>query len=70
MKKNYVTPSMKVVKIQHVTNILQTSVRSLDGNSGMGYGGAGNGPARSRRRNDSYEDWYDSDYDYDNDYEF
>ena len=56
MKKNYVMPQMKVVKINQRSFIMTstngvTSVSS--GDAGIGYGGGGRGEGRSR----GYDDW-------------
>ena len=41
MTKNYQKPAMRVVKLQHRGQLLQTSeVKSIGGNSGMRYGGS------------------------------
>lgn len=53
MKKRYHTPSMEVVKIPGETRICEqslSSVRRIDGNASMKYGGSGNGAARARER--------------------
>jgi len=56
MKKNYVMPQMKVVKINQRVSILagsQTGVSEVKGNAGFNYVGGGNGEGRSR----GYDDW-------------
>ena len=54
MKKEYMKPTMKVVKIQHQSHILVDSVHTLNsGDTGLKLGGAGSGPARSR----SFDEW-------------
>ena len=46
-KKQYSSPAMRVVKIQ-VRRILADSVRGMNsGETGLKYGGAGNGEAKS-----------------------
>ena len=40
-RKDYQKPAMRVVKLQHRGQLLQTSeVKSMGGNSGMRYGGS------------------------------
>ena len=39
MKKIYLKPSMKVVKLQHRSPILANSIHSLNSNVGLSYGG-------------------------------
>ena len=41
MKKQYVNPSMEVVKIQQQCNILAGSIDAIDGNADIDYGGGG-----------------------------
>ena len=55
MKKNYVMPQMKVVKINQRSFIMASDgVHSVySGDTGIGYGGAGSGEGRSR----DYDDW-------------
>ncbi len=49
MNKEYITPAMRVVRIQHQCHILSGSpVNSIDGNAELNYGGGGSGPARAR----------------------
>ena len=57
MKKEYMKPTMKVVKIQHQSHILVDSVHNLNsGDTGLKLGGAGNGDARARSF-DGFDDW-------------
>ena len=56
MKKNYIRPTMKVVTIQG-SKIICTSIHSVAGSADLGYGGGGNGSARSRE----FNDWDDDD---------
>ncbi len=58
MKKNYMKPTMDVVNMQIANMICGSEVKSVDGNAGLRYGGAGasNGVARSRGG-----DWDDED---------
>lgn len=51
-KKTYQTPSVTVEKIELI-QMLAESVTSING---MGYGGGGNGPARSREQGDFMDD--------------
>lgn len=57
MKKNYVMPQMKVVKINQRMNIMDAVSNGVNsvysGDTGIGYGGAGRGEGRSR----DYDDW-------------
>jgi hypothetical protein len=53
MKKNYIQPALRVVKIQQSSIICSSPVNSIDGNAGMNYGGGGSGVARGR----SCDDW-------------
>ena len=55
MKKNYVMPQMKVVKINQRINIMAgtTQVNSVGGNADFEWGGGGRGEGRSR----DYDDW-------------
>jgi hypothetical protein len=56
MKKNYVMPQMKVVKINQRINIMAgtgAGVSSVGGNAGFNYVGGGNYEGRSR----DYDDW-------------
>ena len=54
MKKNYVMPQMKVVKINQRINIMAGSeMTSVDSNASLKWGGGGNGEGRSR----DYDDW-------------
>ena len=49
MKKNYMKPALRVVRIQQKCKILSGSVTSVQsGDTGIGYGGPGSGPARAR----------------------
>ena len=57
MKKMYVKPAQRVIDVR-TTNIICQSVRGVSGSSGMKFGGAGNGPARSNGRGSwDEEDW-------------
>lgn len=59
MKKNYMKPALRVVRIQQKCQILSGSIRSVEsGDTGIGYGGGGNGPARAPRRSGiDWDDW-------------
>ena len=50
---------MRVVRIQQKCQILSGSVTSVEsGDTGIGYGGGGNGPARAPRRSGiDWDDW-------------
>ena len=41
MKRTYLTPSMTVVKLQHQSIICESILDAVEGNAGIGYGGAG-----------------------------
>ena len=57
-KKEYLRPAMKVVGLVSAT-LLDGSVTAVDGgDSGIGYGGGGSGPARGKE-----SIWDDYDYD-------
>ena len=62
MKRGYLKPAMRVVKIQHRVSILNGSVRSvntnLTGGDAVNYGGAGHGSARVKQGGD-YNVWDD-----------
>ncbi len=56
MKKEYMKPTMRVVKIQQKCKILSGSVTSVQSSdTGIGYGGPGSGPARARSFD--WDDW-------------
>ena len=59
MKKNYQKPTMLAVKLQHHSQLMQTSdtasVTSVESNVGIGLGSGSNGPARVRQH--SGFDW-------------
>ena len=49
MKKEYMKPTMNVVKIQHKCQILAGSITGVEGgDTGITGGGPGSGPARAR----------------------
>ena len=52
-KKMYVKPAQRVIAIS-TARIICDSLRSVSGP--FGYGGGGNGPARSRSRDDAWDD--------------
>ena len=56
MKKEYITPQMEAIEIQQQSQLLNQSIRNIDGN-GPGYGGAGNGNARAPK----FDSWNGSD---------
>ena len=55
MKKNYMKPSMDVV-MTAMADIVCGSVTSVSSNSGLNYGGGGNGPARSKEHGGIWDD--------------
>ena len=59
MKKNYMKPALRVVRIQQKYQILSGSVTSVQGgDTGITGGGPGSGPARARSFDwDDWDDW-------------
>ena len=62
MKKNYMKPALRVVRIQQKCQILSGSVTSVQsGDTGIGYVGPGSYPARARSNGgidwDDWDDW-------------
>lgn len=64
MKRNYQTPTLYVMKIQHQSYILQGSqVDCVAGNASLNYGGAGDGTeayggaARVKGNSVDWDDW-------------
>jgi hypothetical protein len=59
IKKDYQKPTMNVVLLQHRTMLLSGSITDVNsGDTGIGYGGGGNGPARAPRRSGiDWDDW-------------
>ena len=55
-RKEYEKPAMRVVTLRH-TGMLMTSLTGINSNTDLGYGGGGNGSARSR----GFDDWDDWD---------
>ena len=56
MKKNYMKPALRVVRIQQKCQILSGSVTSVEGgDTGITGGGPGSGPARARSFD--WDDW-------------
>ena len=58
MKKLYQSPEILVVNVHYQKLLATTGVENTSGNSGIGYGRGGSGPAHSRRLGD----WDDEDY--------
>jgi len=54
MKKNYVMPQMKVVKINQRINIMAGTVNSVDSNAELIYEGKGSSEGGRSR---GYDDW-------------
>jgi hypothetical protein len=48
MKKTYLQPTMMVVRLQQQSIICSSPVNRVSGNTDIGYGGGGKGPARAR----------------------
>jgi hypothetical protein len=63
MKKNYIQPTLWVVKIQQTNIICASTVTSvstnLTGGDAFNYGGGGSGTARGRNFDDWGDDWDD-----------
>ena len=59
MKKEYMKPTMNVVKIQHKCQILAGSITGVEGgDTGITGGGPGSGPARARSNGGiDWDDW-------------
>jgi len=59
-KQTYQKPAMQVVLLQHQQTLLAGSVDSVNsGDTGIGFGGGGSGPARARQFNGGidWDDW-------------
>jgi len=57
-KKAYQKPTMRVVRIQHQQIICTSNVNTvISGDTGIGYGGGGSGPAHARGFGDWDDDW-------------
>lgn len=56
MKREYMSPTMLVVKLQHRSIICQSQVRSLGGNADLNYGGAGDVNARTKESSSLWDD--------------
>jgi len=58
-KKEYQKPTMWVVKMEHKTALLTSSILQVgSSDTGIDYGGGGSGPARARIFDD-WDDWGD-----------
>jgi hypothetical protein len=57
MNKEYITPAMRVVRIQQQCHILSGSINDLNTNAGLNYGNGGSGTARSRSNDGWDDDW-------------
>lgn len=60
IKNIYQKPAMQVVLLQHQQTLLAGSVDSVNsGDTGIGFGGGGSGPARARQFNGGidWDDW-------------
>jgi len=57
-KQDYLKPTMKVGTLQQQGIICASDVKSVNGNAGMKYGGAGSGPVRARQHSGiDWDDW-------------
>ena len=52
MKKEYMKPAMRVVKVK-MCQLLADSIKTVSNSVGLEYGGGGSGTGRSR----DYDDW-------------
>lgn len=59
MKKNYLIPQIKVVKVGCANMIAQSIVTNVGGNASLNYGGGGSGAARVREQT-NYDVWNDN----------
>jgi len=57
MKKQYVNPSLEVVKIQQLGYILTESIVDIEGNTDIDYGGGGHGEPMAPEFLDEGIDW-------------
>jgi len=57
MKRNYIQPAMFAVRLCHQSQILTRSVRDVDSNVDIDYGGEGTEPARVKPHSIWDEDW-------------
>jgi len=55
MKKQYVNPSLEVVKIHQQGNILTGSITDISGNTDIDYGGGGHGDPMAPEFFDEFE---------------
>ena len=55
MKKQYVNPSLEVVKIQQLGCILTESITDIEGNTDINYGGGGHGEPMAPEFFDEFE---------------
>ena len=55
-KKIYTTPTLSVVEFEMNEVICTSPLQSISGNSGLSYGGGGNGPARGKSRDGIWDE--------------
>ena len=55
-KKVYQQPRLQTTKVESQNQLLAGSVKSVDGNSGIKYGGGGTGAARAGEGGDVWDD--------------
>ena len=58
--KTYIQPAMLTVRLQHMQMLCEslTSVQDGSNNTGIGYGGEGTGPARTKESHNVWdEEW-------------
>jgi hypothetical protein len=60
--KTYLTPSMTVVKLQHRSIICESILDAVEGNAGIGYGGAGSNNEGSIIRTREYNSVWDEEW--------
>ena len=58
-KKKYLQPMLQTMKVESQTQLLADSVKSVDGNSGMKYGGSDNGYSGGARADEGGDVWDD-----------
>jgi len=57
-KKAYQKPTMRIVRIQHQQIICISNVSSVEsGDTGIGFGGGGSGPAQARGFGEWDDEW-------------
>ena len=58
MKKEYQKPAMRIERIEHAQMLCGSITEVESGDTGIGYGGGGSGPARARQHGGiEWDDW-------------